>query len=116
MFEDGDTQGLNFLISLKNNKILKQVLRLKNKTNQTPLHIACKFGYKEMALLLIDLHKNLGIGLDKKDELGRTPLNLLCSEGNYNFNFDVFNNIKSKRFLEGKKNFINILKEKNEIL
>ena len=84
------------MMSWGNDSIRKKLLQMQNKENQNSLHIALKYGYKEMALRLIELHWKLNLNLDQEDKLNQTPLSLLFSQGNYNFNFDVFENGKSK--------------------
>jgi hypothetical protein len=63
---------LNILFN-KKNKFKIEIINHLNKKNETPLHIACKIGDKDITSLLLDN----GADPNLKDENGDTPLHVL---------------------------------------
>jgi ankyrin repeat protein len=84
----------NLIESVENNNF-EQVLHLirdkdadiefLNSKNETPLITACKYGYNQIALLLVSLRVNINV----EDDLGFTPLIYACA----NNMIDVVENI-----------------------
>ncbi|XP_050546635.1 ankyrin repeat and LEM domain-containing protein 2 homolog isoform X2 [Daktulosphaira vitifoliae] len=65
-------------------------------SNDTPLHIASKFGHIEVVKELVSYDK---CSLSSKNKYGQTPKDVICSRGNYQFYNEILNLLEDVFFV-----------------
>ena len=102
-----------------NNKIHTSVLNIKNKSSQTPLHIACRFGFYNLVKYLVDMGANMN-SIDKEN---KTPLFYAVKSKNLQIvkfliisgadkNIKDINGMKAINYAED-RNILNVLEDKS---